>query len=194
MRCREVRAILPERRLGLLPDGESAAVDEHLLECASCALERSFEHDLAIGLASLRESRPLEIDVSARVMLALEAEPVPRLARTRRRLLLAAAAAAVPLLVLLSVLLPQAPSLVEIAILAKQAIVAAGSGVARVFGLLAPLGKVVASFARALGIVLQAVAPAAHAATAICLASMAIVTLSVLGRDWMRPLARKEIE
>jgi hypothetical protein len=193
-----VRALLPERRLGLLPDGESAAVDEHAKGCPSCALERSFERDLAAGLASLRESRPLPIDVSARVMLALEAEPVPRPARTRRRLLLAAAAAIVPLILLVALALPQGPSLAEVAILAKHAVVALGLGISRALALVAPLGKIVAAFAGVLadvGVVLQALAPAAQVATAICLASMALVTVTVLGRDWMRPsLARKEIE
>jgi hypothetical protein len=173
-------------------------VDEHVRACPPCALERSFERDLAAGLASLRESRTVAIDVTARVMLALEAEPVPRAARTRRRLLLAAAAAIVPLILLVALALPQGPSVAEVAILAKHAVLALGSGISRALALVAPIGKIVAAFARVLadvGVVLQALAPAAQVATAICLASMALVTVTVLGRDWMRPsLARKEIE
>ena len=90
--------------------------------------------------------------------------------------------------------LPQAPTLAEIVVLLKHAAFAAGSGLARALELLAPIGKVAAAFARALGTVLGALAPAAHVATAICLVSMALVTIAVLGRDWMHPLARKEIE
>jgi len=194
VRCREVRSLLRERRLGLLPEDRRAVLDEHVAGCDACALERGFERDLAVGLASLRESAPLQIDVTARVMAAIGSEAVPQPARARRRLFLAAAAAAVPVAVLMSVLLPRAPSLGEITILAKDVIVAAGSGLVRMLGLLAPLASAVATFVRPLGVLLAAVAPAAQVATAICLVSMALVTVAVLGRDWMRPLARKEIE
>lgn len=198
MRCREVRTLLPERRLGLLSGDLCAEVDAHAAACDACSRERSFERELALGLASLREAPPLPIDVAARVMSALSREPVPHGARTRRRLLVAAAFAAVPLILFVGLAFPQAPSLAELVILAKHAVVALGSGIARVFTLLAPLGKLLAVFARmvaGLGVVLQALAPAAQVATAICLASMTLVTVTVLGRDWMRPsLARKEIE
>jgi hypothetical protein len=194
VRRREVRTLLRDRRLGLLPEDRRSALDEHVAGCDACSLERRFEWELAAGLASLRDSSPPEIDVTARVMTAVAAEPVPQPARTRRRLFLAAAAAAVPVAVLLSLLLPQVPSLGDVAILAKNMIVAAGSGFVRMFGLLAPLAHALASFVRPLGLLLAAVAPAAQAATTICLVAMAAVTIAVLRRDWTRPLARKEIE
>jgi hypothetical protein len=192
-----VRALLPERRLGLLGEDRERALDEHVRGCAACVLEATFERELARGLASLSATRALEIDVADRVLRSIgrDAGPVPSF--SGRRLLIAAAVVVAVLLVGLGVTVSAGPSATEIALFAKQVLVAAGSAASRALSLAAPVGRAFAFVARIAGSVagpLQAAAPAAQVAAAICLVSMALVTATVVARDFARtPLTRKEI-
>ena len=196
MNCRKARSAAIWRELGRLPASRSSALDLHLQECSACADALKAEQRMIAELALLGAA-PVEVDVAARVMAAIE--PHDRVSRDEvpaRQLGWAAVAAGLGALIVAASFGGQLPKI--------EALLQSGAAIAlNLLGfadaLLAPVWALISIPFRLLGAVgewLIGLAPQASRALPFARAGvafgylvMASTVLLVVIRDLRRPAA-----
>jgi hypothetical protein len=194
MRCRTARRVRLEAQLGLAAAAALEALASHRASCRDCAALEAAEQSLDAGLAALREERPVEVTVTARVLARIaDVTPRPAVPATTAQLAWAAgtaAAFALGLLVGLAQLLPRVPGLAAEARLAATGIwVALGGVFSALEGLAGSLAVLVGRAVRSLTALagpLESLQPLALATVALCSLMMATSITLVVVRDLRR--------
>ena len=199
MNCHRARMAIVEQEFGELTLGFERGLDEHLASCSACREHAALERALVADLGALRRTEPPHVDVRNRVTERVAGlPPVETLAVPQRQLAWASMAALVAAAVLVAGFRSEAARLAATggtAVDGARALwSAAGSTLAALKGLLVLpwrlLGALEEILAPAFAIAGR-LEPLAVAAVSLCLLSMMLTIVWVVGNDLRRSWRRE---
>ncbi len=194
MRCRHTgttRKSLLDRELGIAQPGSIAMLESHLESCPGCAALARGERTLSHDLSRLRLELPFEIDITARVLDAVEARPtVRRDAVSPASLGWASAVAAAAGLVLALALWQMLPDLAPLVSAGTDLLAPVGGAILKLAGvaldlLLVPLKMLWSLAGKLLGLTdrLASWQPLLTLAVGLGYGLMAVIIALFVGRD-----------